>query len=222
LETRFKEIRTVLDKPTSPKWIWDVDIEKCFDKISHELLEKEIKPILCPKACEYVLKWLKAPIIYKGIKSFPSEGTPQGGILSPLLCNIALNKLENAVRDGLPSPNSKKGRKISGSWVVRYADDFIGTSPCKNRLLKKHIPRVNSFLSERGLNVSEKKSRILNLEEEGFSFLGWDISLVDRNLKKNKSKSSKKVLIIKPSKKSIKRFKKRIKKNYVRKTLFEL
>jgi RNA-directed DNA polymerase len=139
---------------------------------------------------------LKAQIINKGIKTFPSEGTPQGGILSPLLCNIGLNGLENAVRYGLPFPNSKEGRKINVNWVVRYADDFIVTSPCKNRLLQEHIPRVNSFLSERGLNASEKKSRILNFEEEEFSFLGWDISLVDRNLKKNKFKSSKKVLII--------------------------
>lgn len=210
----IQRIRTILDKPGGPRWIWDVDIEKCFDEISHEFLKKEIHPITCSKANEYVLKWLKAPIIEKGIKTFPSKGTPQGGILSPLLCNMALNGLENAVRDGLPSPNSSKGRKISGSWVVRYADDFIVTSPCKKRLIQKHIPSVISFLSERGLKVSEKKSRILNIEDEGFTYLGWDIMLKDRNLKKNKFKSSKKVLIIKPSKKSVKRFKKRIKDEF--------
>ena len=168
----IQSIRTILDKPKSPKWIWDVDIKKCFDKILHELLEKEIKLIACPKAYEYIIKGLKAPIIDKEVKTFPSEVTPQGGILAPLLCNIALNGLENSVRDGLPSPNSSEGRKISGSWVIRYADDFIVTSSCKERLIKEHIPRVISFLSERGLNISEKKSKILNLENEEFTFLG--------------------------------------------------
>ena len=109
---------------------------------------------------------------------------------------------------------SSKGRKISGSWVIRYADDFIVTSPCKERLVKKHIPRVISFLSIRGLNISENKSKILNLENKGFTFLGWDIALRDRDLTKNKYKNSKKVLIIKPSKKSIKRFKCQIKDKF--------
>lgn len=214
LATQFKELGTILDKTNGPKWVWDVDIEKCFDKISHDFLMKEIDLITCLKAKEYLFKWLKAPIIDKGLKTFPSKGTPQGGILSPLLCNIALNGLENAVRVGLPSPNSSEGRKISGSWVIRYADDFIVTSPCKERLVEEHIPRVISFLGERGLNVSEKKSRVLNLENEGFTFLGWEITLRDRNFKKNKYKPSKKVLIIRPSKMSIKRFRKRIKDKF--------
>jgi RNA-directed DNA polymerase len=161
----------------------DVDIEKCFDKISHEFLEKETKLIACPKAYEYIIKWLKAPILDKGIKTFPSEGTSQGGILSPLLCNIALNGLENAVRDGLPSPNSCEGRKISGNWVIRYADGFIVTSLFKEKLVKEQIPRVSSFLSKRGLNISEKKSKIRNLENEEFTFLGWDVTLKSRSLK---------------------------------------
>lgn len=210
----IQRIRTILDKSKGPRWIWDVDIEKCFDKISHDFLVREIKGIACPRSREYIIKWLKAPIVDKGIKTFPSEGTPQGGILSPLLCNIALNGLENAVRDGLPSPDSREGRKISGSWLMRYADDFIVTSPCRDRLVQEHIPRVISFLSERGLQVSKKKSKIINLEKEGFNFLGWEISCKSRNLIRNKYNSSNKVLIIKPSKKSVKRFKGEIKAKF--------
>jgi len=210
----IQRIRTLLDKTNGPKYIWDVDIEKCFDKISHEFLEKEIESMIRPRGCEYIKKWLKAPIIDKGTKTFPREGTPQGAVISPLLCNIALNGLENAVRDGMPSPDSTAGRKISGSWVIRYADDFIVTSPCEQRLNKEHIPRVISFLSKRGLNFSEKKSKVLNLENEGFSFLGWDISLNNRDLKINQSKPGEKVLIIKPSKKSMKRFKSKIKEKF--------
>nr|YP_009730059.1 group II intron reverse transcriptase/maturase [Leucocryptos marina]BBQ05389.1 group II intron reverse transcriptase/maturase [Leucocryptos marina] len=210
----IQRIRTILDKPNGPRYLWNVNIEKCFDKISHEFLEKETKLIANPKAYEYIKKWLKAPIIDQGIKTFPSEGTPQGGILSPLLCNIALNGLENTVRDGLPSPNSKEGKKISGSWVIRYADDFIVTSPCKERIVNENIPRVNFFLSKRDLKISEKKSKIRNLNNEGFTFLGWDIALKSRNFRINKSKTNEKVLIIRPSKKSIKRFKREIKKNF--------
>jgi len=210
----IQRIRTLLDKKSGPRYIWDVDIEKCFDNISHEFLEKEIEPMICPKAYEYILKWLKAPIIEKGIKTFPRKGTPQGAIISPLLCNIALNGLENAVRDGLPSTNSVEGKRISGSWVIRYADDFIVTSSCEERLTKEHIPRVISFLSERGLNFSEKKFKILDLEKDGFLFLGWDISLKNRDLKRNQSKLNAKILIIKPSKKSIKSFKSKIKKKF--------
>ena len=197
----IQRIRTLLDKKSGPRYIWNVDIEKCFDKISHEFLEKEIESMLCPKAYEYFLKWLKAPIIEKGSKTFPREGIPQGVIISPLSCNIALNGLENAVRDGLPSPNSTEGQRISGSWVIRYADDFIVTCSCEERLIKEHIPRVISFLSKRGLNFSEKKSKIFNLENEGFLFLGWDISLKKRDPKRNQFKfNGGKVLIIKPSK----------------------
>jgi RNA-directed DNA polymerase len=210
----IQRIRTLLDKPYGPKWVWDVDIEKCFDRISHDFLERKIDPITCPKAKEYILKWLKAPIIDKGIKTFPSEGTPQGGILSPLLCNVTLNGLENAVRNGLPSINSTEGRKLSGSWVIRYADDFIVTSPCKERLVEEHIPKVISFLSERGLKVSENKSKVINLESEKFIFLGWEIGLQDRDLREHQFKPSKKVLIIKPSKESIKGFKKQIKDKF--------
>jgi RNA-directed DNA polymerase len=211
----IQRIRTLLDKKSGPRYIWNVDIEKCFDKISHEFLEKEIESMLCPKAYEYFLKWLKAPIIEKGSKTFPREGIPQGAIISPLLCNIALNGLENAVRDGLPSPNSTEGQRISGSWVIRYADDFIVTCSCEERLIKEHIPRVISFLSKRGLNFSEKKSKIFNLENEGFLFLGWDISLKKRDPKRNQFKfNGGKVLIIKPSKKSIKSFKSKIKEKF--------
>lgn len=102
-----------------------------------------------------------------------------------------LNGLKNAVRDGLPSPNSSKGRKISGSWVIRYADDFIVTSSCQEKLVKEHISRVNSFLANRGFNISEKKSKILNLKNEGFTFFGWDVTLKIRNFKRNKYKTSK-------------------------------
>lgn len=108
----IQRIRTILDKPRSPKWLWDVDISKCFDRISHEFLEKELKVLLYAKGNEYTSKWLKAPIIDKGVIIIPVIGTPQGNILSPLLCNITLNGLENAIRDGLPSLIVKRAERL--------------------------------------------------------------------------------------------------------------
>lgn len=195
--------------------MWDVDISKCFDRISHEFLEKELKVLLYARENQYTSKWLKAPIIDKGVTVIPVMGTPQRNILSPLLCNITLNGLENAIRDGLPFPNSKEGRKISGSWCVRYADDFIVTSPDRNRIILKNIPTVKQFLNERGLEISEKKSRIIYLEEERFDFLGWRICLFERNLKKNKSSYNKKILVIKPTNEAVKRVKAKIKAKFM-------
>jgi|JI91814CRNA_FD_contig_101_59818_length_2557_multi_8_in_0_out_0_1 RNA-directed DNA polymerase len=211
----IQRIRTILDKRNSPKWLWDVDISKCFDSISHEFLKKNLKVLLYAKGNEYTSKWLKASIIDKGVITIPVIGIPQGNILSPLLCNITLNGLENAIREGLPSPTSKEGRKLKGIWCIRYADDFIVTSPDQNRIILEIIPKVKQFLSERGLVISEKKTRIVNLEKEGFDFLGWRICLFDRNLKKNNSSYNKKVLVIKPTKKALKHVKLKIKAKFV-------
>jgi len=210
----IQRIRTILDKSNAPKWIWDVDINKCFDKISHEFLEKELKILLCAKGNEFTSKWLKAPIIDKGITTFPKVGTPQGSILSLLLCNITLNGLENVIRDGLPSPNTTGGRKLKGCWCIRYADDFIVTSPTKDKIIFEDIPKVKLFLKERGLEISEKKSRVINFEKEGFNFLGWRVDLFKRNFRKKKYNTNKRILIIKPTKKAIKRVKADIKAEF--------
>jgi RNA-directed DNA polymerase len=93
----IQRIRTLLDKTNGPKYIWDVDIEKCFDKISHEFLEKEIESMIRPRSCEHIKKWLKAPIIEKGIKIFPRKGTPQGAVISPLPCNFKCYVCEQAL-----------------------------------------------------------------------------------------------------------------------------
>jgi RNA-directed DNA polymerase len=210
----IQKIRTILDKPFSPMWVWDVDISKCFDSISHEYLEGELGTVLSAKGNEFTSKWLKAPIIDKGIIEIPKKGTPQGNILSPLLCNITLNGLENVVRPGLPLTNTGAARKLIGSWLIRYADDFIITSPSRERLIEDNIPKVTKFLSLRGLEISEKKSSIRNLEIEGFNFLGWRIEKRKRDLTLNKSKKAKLVLIISPKKDAVKRFKTRIKEEF--------
>ena len=140
--------------------MWDVDVSRCFDKISHKFLKEQLRVLLCKKGNVFIFKWLKAPIIDKGIKTLPKEGVPQGNLISPLLCNIALNGLENAVRKGLPKPGSSAGKKLAGSWVMRYADDFIVTSKTYDKLVNDHIPSVTEFLRERGLTIRLKNQKL--------------------------------------------------------------
>lgn len=96
-------LRTLLDKKSSPRWIWDADISDCFNQISHEFTMKELNNMLYPKGKVLVYKWLKAGISEKGVITMPTKGIPQGGVISPLLCNLTLNGLENVVRKGYPT-----------------------------------------------------------------------------------------------------------------------
>ncbi len=113
------------------------------------------------------------------------EGTPQGGIISPRLATIALNGLEEVATAGFRKPD-----KVN---VVVYADDFVITGNSKEILEQQVKPRVAAFLKERGLELSQEKTKISNIED-GFDFLGF-------NIRKYNS-----TLLIKPSKKSINAF----------------
>jgi len=193
-------IRCWLDKSYSPKYILETDIAKCFEKINHDYLLK-ITPI-CDKC---VLKeWLKSGYIYKGKYYETNEGTPQGGIISPMLCNIALNGLESEIRKIFPVNKSmKEGRpKV---YLSRYADDMIATGKDKETLLKvKQI--IENFLKLRGLELKTAKTRIVFIQE-GFNFLGFNFSRKTFNPRLNNSTKQETVLIIKPSTKSVKFFK---------------
>ncbi|MDJ0678646.1 MAG: reverse transcriptase domain-containing protein [Xenococcaceae cyanobacterium MO_167.B52] len=157
------------------KKVLELDIEKCFDRISHKaILERVIAP-------EYVKHGL-----YRCLKSgvdpkFPEQGTPQGGTVSPLLANIALNGIE----------------AIGQS--VRYADDMIFIlKPNENP--EKLLNKIEAFLSERGMNVSHKKTKV-TASTDGFDFLGWHFC-VQRNNQKFRST---------PSRENYKAFQKKVK-----------
>jgi len=207
-------LRTVLDKPFSPLWVWDLDISDCFNQISHEYISKELDKVLYPKGSKLILKWIKASIIEKGIITLPSKGIPQGGVTSPLLCNIALNGLESVVRKGhLKERRNTVKLQLRNIWVVRYADDFIITSPCKDKLNNEIIPSVKKFLQLRGLAISESKSEVVDLKADSFIFSGWEISMNKRIFTQSKSKNPN-ILIIKPSRKAIINLKIKIKSEF--------
>jgi len=151
-----------------PKYVLDADIEKCFDRISHDgLLAKLHAP---QPVMRLIRDWLKAGILEDGQTLFPEAGTPQGGVLSPLLANIALHGFEMFVsRDG------RKHRVV----VIRYADDFVILCDDLNVLLEAKT-RAESWLAEMGLRLKAEKTHIthtLNSHEGhvGFDFLGFHI-----------------------------------------------
>lgn len=170
----------LLSKEESAQWILEGDIKACFDKISHDWL---LEHVMMDKT---ILKqWLKAGFIEENLFKNTLEGTPQGGIASPTLANIALDGLEKVV-----SELSEKGNLIH---FVRYADDFICTAKSKEILQNKVLPAIIEFLKERGLELSLEKTKITHISD-GFDFLGF-------NIRKYGAK-----LLIKPSEVSIKKF----------------
>jgi len=176
----------LLAKPNAVEWILEGDIRGCFDNISHEWLLRNI-----PMDREILRKWLKAGFIDKNTFFATEDGTPQGGIISPVLANMALDGLEETLRTRFGRRGSNKSsHKVH---VVRYADDFIVTGASKEILETEVRPVVERFMSTRGLELSEEKTRISHIEG-GFDFLG-------QNVRKYNGK-----LLIKPSKKSVKAF----------------
>lgn len=172
----------VLAQTKSPQWILEADIQSCFDKISHEWLLANI-----PMDKTILRKWLKAGYVDKHLWHATEEGTPQGSLISPVLANLTLDKLQQQLKDRFPNPKSNHYLKIN---LVRYCDDFIITGETKELLEQKVKPYLQSFLSERGLKLSEEKTKITHINE-GFNFLGF-------NLRKYNGK-----LLTKPSKKNV-------------------
>lgn len=183
-----QQCHNVLRKGYSPEWILEGDIKGCFDHISHEWLLNNI-----PMDKVMLRKWLECGFVFNK-QLFPTEeGTPQGGIISPTLANMALDGLQKVLAD------KYKRRTIKGKHyspmvnLIRYADDFIITSENREVLETEIKPLVTEFLAERGLTLSEEKTVITNVND-GFDFLGF-------NIRKFKNQ-----ILTKPSKPAQKRF----------------
>jgi RNA-directed DNA polymerase len=147
-----------LSKPNSATWVLEGDIMGCFDNITHEWMLRNI-----PMDKVILQKWLKAGYVENGITYPTRKGTPQGGILSPTLANMALDGLEEAVRSAVP--------RRSRVNFIRYADDFIITGKSKRLLERSVRPAVEAFLAERGLILSKEKT-VITYIKKGCTFLG--------------------------------------------------
>ncbi len=171
------------------KWVLDADIKGCFDNIAHEPLMQTIGNF---SARKIIYQWLKAGYMDKGGFQNTHSGTPQGGIISPLLANIALHGMESA----LGIKHNNRGQIIGKRAIVRYADDLVVFNETKEDA-EKSKTILNEWLGKTGLELSEDKTRITQLKD-GFDFLGFNI----RHYADNNTKTGWK-LLIKPSKKSI-------------------
>lgn len=150
------------------EWVLDADIAGCFDHISHEWLLKNI-----PMNKRILKKWLKSGVVEFGQLQRTEAGTPQGGIISPTLANMALDGLETLLETHFGKRGSRKIRE-NKTYLVRYADDFIISGKSKTLLENEVLPLVQEFLTERGLTLSKEKTRIVHIEQ-GFDFLGWNV-----------------------------------------------
>ncbi|NES82307.1 MAG: group II intron reverse transcriptase/maturase [Moorea sp. SIO2B7] len=169
-----------------PKYLLDADIAKCFDKINHEKLLEKVNTY--PKLRRLIKSWLKSGVMDGG-KLFPTEkGTPQGGVISPLLANIALHGLELKLKEYAKSIKmyDQKGRsmswqsRVSSLNVIRYADDFVVMHRDKE-VVEQCKAIIEEWLKEIGLELKAEKTRLAHTlekhegEEAGFDFLGFHI-----------------------------------------------
>ena len=179
-----------LSRGSSAQWVLEGDIKACFDGISHEWLYANV-----PMDKIILRKWLKAGYMEKGHLFSTDAGTPQGGIISPTLANIALDGLEALLKTRW----GNRGPKIH---LIRYADDFIVTGASREILEAEVKPVIEEFLLARGLTLSPEKTLITHISK-GFDFLGQNIRKYPAGFEKQK-------LLIKPSKTNVKQFLKNI------------
>ncbi len=173
-----------LARKGSAPWILEGDIRACFDKISHEWLCQNI-----PMPTKILRQWLKAGYIEQDVFHETESGSPQGGPVSPVLANMTLDGMEQAIAEVVTQTD-----KVN---FVRYCDDFIATGASREVLETKVKPAIEAFLNERGLELSRDKTRIMHIAD-GFDFLGF-------NVRKYASSGGSK-LLIKPSKQNVKGF----------------
>ena len=192
------------------KYLLDADISRCFDCINHDYLIKKLNTF--PTLTKLIKSWLKAGWVFQGTREESLEGTPQGGVISPLLANVALHGMENRLMQYAESLKGGKQRNRKNLTFVRYADDFVILHHNLNVILEaKEI--ISEWLKEVGLTLSEKKTRICHTltnyedKEAGFDFLGFNIRQYPTG-KHNSSKNGNGTILgfkalIKPSSKKV-------------------
>lgn len=160
-----------------PCYVLDTDIRKCFDKISHERLRAKINAL--PVIDRQIDAWLRAGIFSENEVIFPKEGTPQGGIISPLLANIAIDGLQHYIANEI---TTRFGKNLSMQvYYVRYADDFVVFAPTEDIIIQvKQL--CNSWLSTMNLEMKDEVTKVIHtlrqlspnkFMSQHFDFLGF-------------------------------------------------
>jgi RNA-directed DNA polymerase len=197
----LKKIYHLVLPNTRLKWILDADIKSAFDQISHDYLLETIGPV---PGKELIRQWLKAGYVEMGTYHETLTGTPQGGVISPLLANIALHGMETAL--GVNYDN--RGRLNGNCAVVRYADDFVVVCQTHEQAQAARTT-LTQWLAIRGLQFSEEKTRIVPISQ-GFDFLGFNV----KHYQVSTTRTGWKLLII-PSKTSIQKLRLRLREEWL-------
>ncbi|MHB8289116.1 MAG: group II intron reverse transcriptase/maturase [Acidimicrobiales bacterium] len=178
----------------SRKWCLDADLAKAFDRIDHDRLLAQLGTF---PAREQVKGWLKAGVVEEGRFAPTEEGTPQGGVISAVLLNIALHGMEAAAGVRYRLNGKQAGETMPGSPVlIRYADDLLALCTTKEQA-EGVKARLAEWLAPKGLTFNEDKTRVVHLDE-GFDFLGFTV----------RRQSGK--LLIRPSKAALRRHRQRL------------
>ena len=201
-------IYTVINKKGN--YVLDADISKCFDQINHKYLLDKLQTTKPVK--KQVAAWLKAGVMEGRILNKVERGTPQGGVISPLLANIALDGMARHIESVLPNSGINPSPRL-----IRYADDFVILHPELDKVLKAK-EAIQEWLKPVGLELKPEKTRICHTlnptvlengktENPGFDFLGFNIRQYPVGRHKSGKNGHSKLLgfktLIKPSKKSI-------------------
>ena len=173
----FGHLRLGRNKRKFKKYILDADIEGCFDNIDHSYVLDKLDTF--PQIKNQVEAWLKAGIMtdFKSPELIKRNelGTPQGGIISPLLTNIALHGMENFLKQWIttiPTYGVSKSNRMKRLGVIRYADDFLIIHPQKEVIQKAKVVLSNWLKQTSGLELNEVKTSLI-CSTEGFTYLGF-------------------------------------------------
>lgn len=152
------------------KYVLDADLKGCFDNINHEALLQKLQTY--PALKRSIRAWLKAGFIDNGVFEETTSGTPQGGVVSPLLANIALHGMETALTEAYRPKEGKPN-------FVRYADDFVVFHPTEEGIVKAKAV-LETWIKDIGLEMKPSKTRITHTLQAyqgmiGFDFLGWTV-----------------------------------------------
>ncbi|MEH7085526.1 group II intron reverse transcriptase/maturase [Neobacillus drentensis] len=195
-------------------WVFEGDFKGCFDNLNHDFILEQLEQFPNKNT---IGKWLKAGYIDNNVFHITDAGAPQGGIVSPLLANIALHGMEDEI--GVKYRVNKPSNTQPKEWVtvltpfsvVRYADDFVVLCESKEEALSM-FDRLKPYLKKRGLKLAEDKTKVTNITD-GFDFLGFTIRKWETRKRVYDSKTGRKEpisyykTIVKPSNESIKKAK---------------
>src|SRR5512135_526132 len=214
------EIHHFASESINYRWVFETDIKACFDEISHSALMGRLRVRIKDKRiCALVKAFLKSGVLTDlGEREETLTGTPQGGILSPLLANIALSALDDHFNQqwrqemGTSWQRANRRRNGKGNWrLCRYADDLVLMVSGDRRHAEALREEVAAVLAPLGLRLSPEKTRVIHIDE-GFDFLGSHI----RRMRKRGT--SKYYVYTKPSRKAIQAIRDKVKARTYRST----